>query len=706
MEQVKNSHPEEDPISVLPRVGPKVASTLEKLNIFQVKDLLFHFPYRFQDKTRITPIKSLVDREFALVVGRITSVEENFRRSRTRQSYRPSRSLTVKIRDDGGSMKMVLFHFSNQQKYYLERASWIQCFGEVRLMGRGLQMTHPEYSVYEYSPTIQKADRLSPVYGLTEGIGQGMMRNIVLSALEYCKNLTVPNLLPKAVIRANGLSDMKLAFEDIHTPKIDDHQEGQDFSSLPAMRRLIFEELVSFQVARRQQKKIRQAADAPSMNPEGDLSKRLRDSLKFTPTKSQRTVIREIISDLRSSSPMLRLVQGDVGSGKTLVAAAAAAWVVDSGHQVGIMAPTELLADQHLKSFYDWFSPLGIDVQVLTGRLTQKVRKQVERGMKTGQAKIVIGTHALFQEGVEFKDLGLVIVDEQHRFGVGQRFALREKGVVDKQVPHQLVMTATPIPRTLAMGFYADLDVSSITELPPGRIPIKTEIFASDHRMNAIQRVDAVCASGQQAYWVCPLIDKSEVLDVESAVAAEKFVRQSLPGRRIALIHGRIKSDKRDKIMTKFRKGEIDVLVATTVIEVGVDVPNASLMVIESSERLGLAQLHQLRGRVGRGASQALCTLLYKQPLSDMSRSRLQVMRETTDGFKIAEKDLDLRGAGELLGTRQTGAQIFRIAEISRDRGLLSDVIKAADLILEQHPDLIDPLIRRWTIREGQYSAV
>ena len=442
------------------------------------------------------------------------------------------------------------------------------------------------------------------------------------------------------------------------------------------------------------------------MKPSGDLSKRLKDSLEFTPTLSQRKVIREILTDLKSTTPTLRLVQGDVGCGKTLVAAAAAAWVVDSGYQVAIMAPTELLAEQHLKTLYGWFAPLDVEVLLLTGRLTARVRRQIRRAMKSGQAKIVVGTHALFQEDVEFKSLGLVVVDEQHRFGVGQRFALREKGVADEQVPHQLVMTATPIPRTLAMAFYADLDVSSITELPPGRVPVKTEVTSSDNRVQAIRRIESLCAAGQQAYWVCPIIDKSEVLDVESAVEAEKFVKQSLTGRRVALIHGRLKSDLREQIMKEFRNGNIDVLVATTVIEVGVDVPNASMMVIESAERLGLAQLHQLRGRVGRGTAQATCLLIYKGPLSEVSRKRLKVMRETTDGFKISEQDLKLRGAGELLGTRQTGAQIFRVAEFSRDRELLDDVVRAAELVLERHPQLVPALIRRWTIREGEYSAV
>ncbi len=697
MESVQTLHPEENPVTELPRVGPKLASNLAKLGIVQVKDLLLHFPFRFQDKTRTAPIRSLVNGAVVLVVGRITSIQEGSR-------YR--RSLVVQFEDDSGRMNMRLFHYSYKQKQMLERASWVRCFGEVRLSKQGFEMIHPEYAVFHHPPPPPDGDRLTPVYGLTEGISQAVMRNLVSLAFDYCQHQSIPELLPQEIVQRYELGDVPSSLKEIHAPRIGQFSLADQAVSQSDMHRLIFEELVSFQIARRQQKLLRQDADAPRMVPTGDLSKRLRDSLTFTPTNSQRQVIREILADLRMTLPMLRLLQGDVGSGKTLVAAAAAAWVVDSGYQVAVMAPTELLAEQHNKSFYEWFAPLGIEVLLLTGRLPAKVRKQVARAMKSGQAKIVIGTHALFQESVEFKRLGLVIVDEQHRFGVDQRFALREKGRDEQKVPHQLVMTATPIPRTLAMAFYADLDVSSITELPPGRIPVKTEVLSSENREQAIRKIATLCATGQQAYWVCPIIDKSEVLDVESAVEAEKFVKQCLPNHRVALIHGRLKSVERDRTMTQFRNGEIDVLVATTVIEVGVDVPNASLMVIESAERLGLSQLHQLRGRVGRGAAQALCVLVYKGKLSEMARKRLTVMRQTTDGFRIAEQDLELRGAGELLGTRQTGAQMFRLAQFPRDRDLLDDVGATAELILDRYPDLVQPLIRRWTIREGQYSAV
>ena len=688
---------EELPVTELPRVGSKLASVLEKIGIFQVKDLLFHLPYRYQDRTRTVPLDSLIIGQSMLVCGRIITVRVEFGRRR---------SLIAKIGDGTGNMCMRLFHFSNRQKENLERAAWLRCFGEVRRMRTGYEMVHPEYSVFDHSPAAVQGDSLTPVYRLTEGVGQALMRATVKSALNLSKNQEVLELLPPQVLEVHQLPDLKAALEFVHAPPSEKFELTEGRQKEPAMQRLIFEELVAFQIARRQHKKLRQSIKAPKMEPSGELSRRLKESLAFKPTESQRKVIYEILADLKRSMPMLRLVQGDVGSGKTLVAAAAAAWVVESGYQVAIMAPTELLAEQHLKSFVDWFAPLGIDIQLLTGRLSAKERRNVEHAVQWGGANIVIGTHALFQEGVDFKNLGLVVIDEQHRFGVGQRYAFRKKGVMKEQVPHQLVMTATPIPRTLAMTFYADLDVSSITELPPGRIPVRTEIIPSSKRSHVVGIVERLCVSGQQAYWVCPIIEKSEVLDVESAEEAEKFVKQALPGRRVALIHGRLKSVKRDQIMTDFRNGKIDVLVATTVIEVGVDVPNASLMVIESSERLGLSQLHQLRGRVGRGLKEARCILLFKKALSEMAIKRLTVMQKSNDGFKIAETDLKLRGAGELLGTRQTGAQLFRIAELPRDMELITDVNQVAQMIMDEHPDYIEPLIRRWTVQEGGYSAV
>ena len=685
------------PVSELPRVGPKLKSLLEKIGITQIKDLLFHLPYRYEDKTRAVPLGSVVAGERVLIIGKIAAVSEKF-------SGR--RALVADIRDATGSISMCLFHFNTRQRENLERANWIRCYGEARLGRYKLQMIHPEYTVFDRQPQPPDSDRLTPVYRRTEGITQYLMRTIVKSSLTVSQRRSLQELLPEQVRKANRLPDIHQALDYVHAPPVSDALFDTVDYNAPAMRRFIFEELVSFQIARMQQKKLRQSSSAESMHPQGDLSDRLKQSLPFEPTGSQIKVIREIIVDLKKDQPMLRLVQGDVGSGKTLVAAAAVAWVVDCKHQVAIMAPTELLAEQHLKTFTEWFLPLGIEVALLTGRLPAKQRRYVTHAARHGSAKIVIGTHALFQEGVEFKSLGLVVVDEQHRFGVGQRYALREKGISASKVPHQLVMTATPIPRTLAMTFYADLDVSSVTEMPPGRVPVQTAAMPASQRNRVLTMVRNLCATGQQAYWVCPIIDKSETIEAQAAVDAQQYVSDALEGYSVGLIHGRLKSTDRDRVMDSFRKGEIHVLVATTIIEVGVDVPNATLMVIESSDRLGLAQLHQLRGRVGRSSKQSRCVLMHKDDPSKIARERLSVMKESNDGFKISEIDLKLRGAGELLGTRQSGAQLFRIAELPRDMGLIGEVNQAAELILQQTADLAGPLIRRWTPKDGDYISV
>ena len=693
----QNQSIEELPVTEIAGVSPQLASRLEKIGIFQVKDLIFHFPFRYQDRTRVTPLGSLSPGENAVVVGKITS---------SAISFSGRRSLVVRIADETGRMTMRLFHFTMKQKEHLLPGKWMRCFGEVRYYQRENQMIHPEYSVFSQPPPRIQADNLTPVYRRTEGITHHKMRSIIASALKFCAEHQLPDLVPREILEKYELPDLNDSLQRMHAPPNDALQPMSDSAEVPALRRFVFEELLAFQAARRRQKQLRRSVNAVTMTPQGELSFKLRKSLPFEPTDSQRKVIREVLMDLKKQHPMLRLVQGDVGSGKTLVAAAAAAWAVDSDYQVAVMAPTELLAEQHFQTFSNWFLPLGITVCLLTGRLGAKDRRAAVTDLRRGNAKIVIGTHALFQESVEYKKLGLIIIDEQHRFGVGQRFALREKGIVEKQVPHQLIMTATPIPRTLSMTLFADLDVSSITELPPGRIPIQTAVYSTRSRRRVTQRIREICRSGQQAYWVCPIIDKSEILDVESATEAEAFIKSALPELRVALVHGRLKSQQRDRIMNRFRKGEIDILVATTVIEVGVDVPNASFMVIESAERLGLAQLHQLRGRVGRGAAQAHCVLLYKGALSSFAKERLSVMRKTSDGFEIAETDLKLRGAGELLGTRQTGAQLYRIAELPRDIRILECVNQCVDALLLQHPHLASPLIRRWTVREGHYSAV
>lgn len=687
---------ENQPVTTLYRVGPNVAQKLEKMGIFVLRDLLFNFPYRYQDRTQVVPLGSLSTGISVVAQGRIDSVQIQY-------GYR--RSMVVKISDDTGSLTIRFFHFTNLQKEKLDQGIWMRCFGEVRRGYRSIEMVHPEYTVWQNQPPETSDDNLTPVYPLTEGIGQGYMRSIIRSALKTARG-KIREWIPQYEASRLDLSTLDDALIHVHGPPVGELLGSFELHKDAGFQRLIFEELLSHQLARRWMKSRRQMNFAPAMQAGGDLSQRLAESLAFEPTGSQRTVIREIIANMKNSTPMLRMVQGDVGCGKTLVAAAASAWVVDSGYQVAIMAPTELLAEQHLTSFTQWFQPLGIKVALLTSRLPVASQRKARAEIRTDAAKIVVGTHALFQESVEFKSLGLIVIDEQHRFGVGQRHALREKGIDEQQVPHQLIMTATPIPRTLAMTFYADLDVSSIKELPPGRIAIKTSAMSDRRRDQVLDRAKQVCAAGQQVYWVCPLIDKSEILNIEAAVEKEEFMKTELPDLRIGLVHGRIKSSERDKIMEQFRNRQIDILVATTVIEVGVDVPNASLMVIENAERLGLAQLHQLRGRVGRGSDQGSCVLLYREPLSETAKKRLAVLLRTNDGFEIAETDMSLRGAGELLGTRQTGAQLFRIAELPRDMDLIEDINKTADVIMKDYPDHVQPLIQRWLPAEGTYSDV
>ncbi len=687
---------EDRPVTDLYRVGSAMAAKLERLGVVSIKDLLFHLPYRYEDRTRIAPLNTVVAGTSALVAGRIVKVDVRFR---------GRRALIVQIDDGTGRLAMRLFHFSSAQQRQLEAGKWLRCYGEVRGAGHALEMVHPEYSVLHSEPGANAGSTLTSIYSLTEGLTQGQLRSLIAGAAESARG-RLPELIPQSELNRLTFPDLDAALEIAHAPPLDEVDLDEGAWNSPAMRRLAFEELLSNQLARRWLKRRRQKFTAPAMNPAGDLSHRLRASLPFEPTRAQRLAIREIIGDLRKPVPMLRLVQGDVGSGKTLVAAAAAAWAVDAGYQFAMMAPTELLAEQHMKSFTQWFAPLGVDVLILTGGLSAKDRRLTQSSIEAGNADIVVGTHALFQSDIRFKKLGLVVVDEQHRFGVGQRYALREKGVIEDQVPHQIIMTATPIPRSLAMTFYADLDVSSIKELPPGRTPPQTRMTSSNRRGQVIEQVRRICAGGGQAYWVCPFIDKSEFLDVEAAADMEETIRRALPEFSVALVHGRMKGSDRDRIMDSFRAGDVHVLVATTVIEVGVDVPNASLMIIENAERLGLAQLHQLRGRVGRGSDRSHCVLIHSNRLSSMAKERLAVMLETNDGFKIAETDMRLRGAGELLGTRQTGAKMFRVADLPRDVGLIPDVGETAGVILDRHPELVRPLIRRWMPNDGNYGDV
>ncbi|MEX2469605.1 MAG: ATP-dependent DNA helicase RecG [Pseudohongiellaceae bacterium] len=669
-------------------VGPALAQKLGQMGIHQVRDLLFHLPHRYEDRTRLAAIGSVSLGDLVQLQGEIVGTSVQFGRRR---------SLLCLLRDRTGVISLRFFHFSAAQREALEKAQLLRCYGEVRRGRSGFELYHPEYRILEDGgEELPAGTSLTPVYPTTDGLQQPRLRRVIDQALTRIDQADfLEELLPESLRQALSLPPLVEAIRLAHQPPADAPLGWLSAGSNPGQRRLAFEELLAHRLAMRQFRRRSQARNAPKLHADPDLRRRFLDALGFTLTGAQQRVSREIRKDLESGHPMLRLVQGDVGSGKTVVAALAALQAIGSGHQVALMAPTEILAEQHLLNFQRWFGGLGIQVGWLSGKTKGAARKTILEALSDGQCQLVIGTHALFQDEVNYHRLGLVIIDEQHRFGVHQRLALRDKARRGES-PHQLVMTATPIPRTLAMSAYADLDSSVIDELPPGRTPVNTALISATRREEIIGRIEQACREGNQAYWVCTLIEESEALQAQAAEATATALAGQMPGLSIGLIHGRLKPAQKAEVMARFKAGEIQLLVATTVIEVGVDVPNASLMIIENPERLGLAQLHQLRGRVGRGARQSHCLLLYQTPLSQLGRQRLKVMRESTDGFYIAEKDLELRGPGQVLGTQQTGMMTFRIADISRDAGLLDDVKRAADLILSSHPELVDPLIRRW----------
>lgn len=669
---------------------------MERLGIREPRDLLYHLPIRYQDRTRVTPIGALRPGGDAVIVGRIELADIRFGRRR---------NLVVQVSDDTGMLTLRFFHFSQQQQKGFVRGQWIHCFGEVRSGGPRLEMIHPEYRISSDQPEPPTRQALTPVYPATEGVGPRQIRNLVHEALSRVASEET-DLVPQALRATLGLSDAGAAIAYLHHPPADADLEALAAGRHPMQRRLALEELTAHHLALHQVRQQRERLSAPAFRADSPSWRRLLPELGFPLTGAQQRVITEIVTDISRDTPSLRLIQGDVGAGKTIVAAAAALHAIDAGYQAALMAPTELLAEQHRNNFSRWFEPLGLNVQWLTGKLPAAKRRDAREAIASGSAHMVVGTHALFQEEVDFHRLGLIIVDEQHRFGVDQRLALRNKGARGGSVPHQLIMSATPIPRSLAMIFYADLDVSSIDELPPGRKPVNTIALPDSRREELMQRIHNVCGIGQQVYWVCPLIDESENLQAQAATETHERLLAMLPELRIGLVHGRLKSAEKDRIMSMFRDGGYDLLVATTVIEVGVDVPSASLMVIENAERLGLAQLHQLRGRVGRGADQANCVLLYKSPLGRQARERLALLRESNDGFAIAQKDLEQRGPGEMLGTRQTGLQQLRIADLARDRDLLPRVEKLADGIRREYPDCIAPLIDRWIRNRDIYANV
>ena len=686
-------------LKTLPGVGPAVAEKLAARGLLSLQDLWLHLPRQYEDRTRITPVRQLQPGVAAQVEGRVEAVERGFR-------YRPM--LRVAIGDDTGSTLVLrFFHFRSQQVNQFRVGARVRAYGTPRPGQQGLEIVHPSYRVLAEGEDGELGDALDPVYPVIEGIGPATLRRLVGLALDRLPDENALELLPPTLLQqaTGAMPTLREALLTLHRPP-----RGADLGALlagthPAQRRLALEELLAHHLSLRRQRIALQSHAAPALADDGGMLQRLLDSLPFALTGAQQRVFAEIRADLRNGMPMLRLVQGDVGSGKTVVAALAALVAIGSGRQAALMAPTELLAEQHLSNLRAWLEPLGVRVAWLAGKVTGRARTAVLADAASGAAQLLVGTHALMQEGVVFRDLALAIVDEQHRFGVHQRLALRDKGAAAGVVPHQLVMTATPIPRTLAMAAYADLDVSAIDELPPGRTPVQTVVLGAGRRPELIERIRGACAEGRQAYWVCTIIDESDEVVAQAAQTTWEQLTASLPGLRVGFVHGRMKAGEKQSTMLAFKRGEIDLLVATTVIEVGVDVPNASLMIIENAERLGLSQLHQLRGRVGRGSQASSCVLLYQSPLSQMARQRLETMRATNDGFVIAEKDLELRGPGELLGTRQTGLVGFRIADLARDADLLPEAHRIADALMQISPEIADRVVDRWIGSAARYAA-
>ena len=683
-------------VTALKGVGAALAEKLAKVGLETLQDVLFHLPLRYQDRTRIVPIGELRPGQDAVVEGTVVGADVVMGRRR---------SLLVRLQDGSGSLSLRFYHFSQAQKEGLKRGTQVRCYGEVRPGSSGLEIYHPEYRALSASEPIAVEQCLTPIYPSTEGLTQQRLRSLSEQALARLGPQSLPDWLPRELARDYRLSPLDQALRYLHRPPPDADQaelaEGRHW----AQHRLAFEELLTHQLSLQRLRESVRAQQAPALPLAKRLPQQYLANLGFTPTGAQQRVGAEIAYDLSQDEPMLRLIQGDVGAGKTVVAAFAALQALEAGYLFNVTAPTEILAEQHFLNFSKWLAPLGIEVAWLAGKLKGKARIAALEQI-AGSAAMVVGTHALFQDEVKFARLALVIIDEQHRFGVQQRLALRQKGIGGRMCPHQLIMTATPIPRTLAMSAYADLDTSILDELPPGRTPVNTLVIADSRRPEVIERVRSACNEGRQAYWVCTLIEESEELTCQAAETTFEDLVAALGGLNVGLIHGRMKPTEKAAVMEQFKQGQLQLLVATTVIEVGVDVPNASLMIIENPERLGLAQLHQLRGRVGRGSAASHCVLLYHPPLSQLGRERLGIMRETCDGFVIAEKDLELRGPGEMLGTRQTGLLQFKVADLMRDADLLPAVRDAAQALLEHWPQHVSPLLERWLRHGQQYGQV
>lgn len=674
---------------ILSGVGPALLNKLNRCHIKTISDLLFHLPYRYQDRTRITPISDLRVNDYCVVVGQIMNVEVKYGKRMMLYCYIQDKT--------SGCLRLRFFHFNKQQLQTLKPNTWLSVFGEVRLFADQYEMIHPEYRILENPQAIIVNETLTPIYPTTEGLSQTKLRQLIkLALVHFQSHLDQLEWMPHEQLAHYGFPALSQAITFLHHPTPDTIIATLESGQHPALQRMIFDELLAQRLSMQFAKRYRHQFHAPILTMNKNYYQQFISQLPFSLTKAQERVYLEISQDLMKSKPMHRLIQGDVGCGKTTIAALAALQAISQGYQVAFMAPTDLLSEQHAHHFQQWFSPLGITCVRLSGKMKAKDKRAILEQLHSNQCQLVIGTHALFQEDVVFHCLGLIIIDEQHRFGVEQRLLLQQKGQQEQFIPHQLLMTATPIPRTLAMTQFAHLDISIIDALPPGRIPVNTAVINQAKREQIIERLQSAIANGRQAYWVCTLIEESEKLQCTAASLTAKSLQDQLPQARIGLVHGKLKQAEKESVMSAFKAGTIDLLVATTVIEVGVDVPNASLMIIENAERLGLSQLHQLRGRVGRGHHQSHCLLLYQSPLSEMGASRLQIMRSTSDGFIIAEKDLQLRGAGEFLGTKQTGYRQFKIANLHRDKSLLPKVAQLSHDLMTNTPDTARSIAQRW----------
>ncbi|MCJ8297415.1 MAG: ATP-dependent DNA helicase RecG [Pseudomonadales bacterium] len=688
-------------VSVLKGVGAAMLTKLQRLGIHNLQDLLFHLPMRYQDRTSVKKIGSLKIGDEVVIEAEVVNSEVKFAKKRT---------MLCRLHDGSGSITLRFFHFSAAQKNSLRQGKLLRCFGEVRPGPHGLEMVHPEYKSIDSDLPTAIEECLTPVYPMTEGLQQNRVRSLMAQALNWLESGELAELLPRELRAQWALPELHKSLQYLHAPPPDANRELMAIGMHPAQRRLAFEELLAHHLTLLNLRQKIQCEGGHALQPAAELCDAFVEQLPFTLTNAQRRVAAEVATDLTKPLPMLRLIQGDVGSGKTVVAALAAIQAVENNFQAAIMAPTEILTEQHYLNFKAWLQPLQIKVAMITGKIKGKKRAALLEGFANGETQVIVGTHALFQDEVRFYNLGLAVIDEQHRFGVHQRLSLREKGRDGLRSPHQLIMTATPIPRTLTMSAYADLDCSVIDELPPGRKRVQTVVISDQRREQVIERVRSACRDKRQVYWVCTLIEESELLQCQAAEVTAEQLQLQLPELNIGLIHGRMKSVEKQAIMQQFKgdsenPAQIDLLVATTVIEVGVDVANASVMIIENPERLGLAHLHQLRGRVGRGSVESFCLLLYRAPLSQIAKKRLQIMRDTNDGFLIAEKDLEIRGPGEVLGTRQTGEMQFRIADLQRDADLLEQVQQLAMQVNANQP-LVEAITRRWLGQGEEYGHV